>query len=173
LAPVTAAPVLPRLRITEVLARPHDANTQEFVEVINEGPEPASLEGLLLATSAGTSRLPAVTVHPGQRAVIVGAAFDPRGSTRTGSPIAPPGTTLVRLDTMLATRGLADKGSRVWLADAQGHILSLAPGAGALRSSEIGVSLVRADPRMAEDDLASWSYDALGGSTPGLPDRLR
>ena len=85
----------------------------------------------------------------------------------------PPGTTLVRLGTTLASRGLADRGVDVWLADEQGHILSRAPGGLPLRAAAAGASLVRADPRMKEDDLASWSYDAEGGSTPGRPDRLR
>jgi hypothetical protein len=176
LAPLQTAPSVPRVRITEVLAHPFGSSAQEFVEVINDGPDPASLSGLVLATRTGTSRLPPAIVRPGERAVIIGPGFDPRGTSRVGragDPALVPGTNVVRLTTMLATRGLTNSGTDVWLADLAGHILSRAPGMGLFRSPGMGVSLVRADSRMKEDDLASWSYDAQGGSSPGLPDRLR
>lgn len=173
LEPVTTAPPLPRLRITEVLARPRSSPAQEFVEVVNDGTDPVSTEGLVIATPSGISSLPSVMVPPGARAVIVGARFDPRGDPRGEDPPVAPGTLLVRLETSIASRGLADRGTDVWISDREGHTISRAPAGSGFHPPRPGVSLVRADERMNEDDPASWSYDAAGGSTPGLPDRIR
>jgi hypothetical protein len=170
---VATAPALPRLRVTEVLARPRSTAAQEFVEIVNDEPTGVSLAGLAIATPSGRSLLPEATLAPGARALIVGAAFDPRGAPRAGDPPVAPGTLLVRLATSLASRGLADRGTDVWLADGAGHVISRAPLGSGYYPPQPGVSVVRADVRMKEDDPASWSYDAEGGSTPGLPDRTR
>lgn len=168
----TPAPVA-SLRITEVYARPKSSASQEFVEVLNEGDSPAELGAFVLRTLTGRSALPAQQLPAGARAVIVGPAFDVRGDERAGDPPLAPGAVLVRLDRTLLQRGLNDRGADVWLEDASGATVSRAPLSHPARAPRVGVSIVRGDVRMLEDDPASWRYDAGEGATPGAPDRLR
>ncbi len=170
--PIETPPSRPSVRITEVLARPRSTGAQEFVEIQNAGTVRATFDGWSLRTPTGMSSLPTTTLGPGQRAVIVGAAFDPRGAPQRGDPAVAPGTMLLRLDTPIASRGLADRGVDVWLADAEGRIVSRAPTGDVRRPPRAGVGLVRADDTLSEDDVAGWAYDSEGGSTPGLPDRI-
>ena len=80
---------------------------------------------------------------------------------------------MLRLGGTLAGHGLVDRGADVWLADATGQPITRAPTGNTLLAPRLGVSVVRADARMSEDDPAGWTYDADDGSTPGAPDRLR
>jgi hypothetical protein len=169
---VTPAPVA-NVRITEVYARPRSGAAQEFVELVNDDDSPVNLQGFSIFTESGRSVLPDVVVPPGARAVVVGPAFDVRGDARAGDAPLAPGAVLVRLGRALAQRGLADRGGDVWLADRSGIIVSRAPLSHPSRAPRVGVSVIRADTRMREDDPASWTYDAAEGSTPGGPDRLR
>ena len=77
------------------------------------------------------------------------------------------------LTALRAHPGLPSRGVDVWIADHDGNTLSRAPTGSAWLTPRQGVSVVRADTRMREDDAASWSYDSNGGSTPGGPDSLR
>jgi hypothetical protein len=161
------------LRIREVFAKPRSGSAQEFVEIENAGDEDLSTEGLRIATPTGSAALPSATIPPRARAVVVGAAFDPRGGDRGSDAATAPGAIVLRLEGTLAGHGLADRGADVWIADADGQPVTRAPTGNPLLAPRLGVSVVRADPRMSEDDPASWTYDAADGSTPGAPDRLR
>ncbi|MFO0560480.1 MAG: lamin tail domain-containing protein [Polyangiales bacterium] len=171
--PIVTPPRVARVRISEVYARPRSGAAQEFVELVNDDDSPLNLQGLSLFTDGGHSDLPDVTVPSGARVVIVGPAFDVRGDLRAGDAALAPGAVLVRLERTLAQRGLADRGGDVWLADSAGIVVSRAPLSHPARAPRVGVSVIRADTRMREDDPASWTYDAGEGSTPGAPDRLR
>lgn len=174
LDPRRSAPTLPRVRIGEVLARPHSTSAQEFIELVNDGTTPANLGGYALMQGASRSVLPDdAVIAPGRRAVIVGPIFDPRGVPSQGDPPVAPGTTLVVLRTALAGRGLRDSGADVALADPEGRVVSQMPGSAPSRAPREGVSLVRAETELDDNDPAAWAWDALGGSTPGAPDRLR
>jgi hypothetical protein len=168
---VTPPPAVPALRIREVLARPRAGTAQEFVEVENVGDESVSTEGLRIATPTGSAELPTEMIAARSRALIVGASFDPRGGGRGDAPTAA-GTLVLRLEGTLAGHGLADRGADVWI-EANGQPVTRAPTGNESLAPRLGVSVVRADPRIAEDDPAGWSYDAADGSTPGAPDRLR
>lgn len=172
-APIETPAAVAALRITEVYARPKSSASQEFIELINDGDAPAELGAFVLRTLTGRSALPAMALPPGARAVIVGPAFDVRGDERAGDPPLAPGAVLVRLDRTLLQRGLNDRGADVWLEDATGATVSRAPLSHPARAPRVGVSVVRGDVRMREDDPASWRYDAGEGATPGAPDRLR
>jgi len=171
--PIVTPPRAPRIRISEVYARPRSGASQEFVELVNDDESSVNLQGLSLLTDSGRSELPDVSVPAGARAVIVGPAFDVRGDARAGDAALAPGAVLVRLERALVRRGLADRGGDVWLADSAGVVVSRAPLSHPARAPRVGVSVLRADTRMREDDPASWTYDAAEGSTPGAPDRVR
>lgn len=171
--PIITPPRVARLRIAEVYSRPRSGASQEFVELVNDDDSTANLQGFSLYTDSGHSELPDVSVPAGSRVLVVGPAFDVRGDERAGDAPLAPGAVLVRLERTLAQRGLADRGGDVWLADSQGIVVSRAPLSHPARAPRVGVSVVRADTRMREDDPASWAYDAGEGSTPGAPDRLR
>jgi hypothetical protein len=173
LALVTTAPPLPNLRITEVLLHPFSTSAQQFVELRNDGDAPASTDGLFISNAHGSTALPAADIAPNARAIIVAAGYDPRGVPERGDPPAAPGTVVIRMPSTLGPHGLSERGADVWITDADGHTLTRAPSGDSRLPPRRGVSLVRADPRMREDDLASWAYDAGGGSTPGAPDSLR
>ncbi len=159
------------LRITELLAHPRSTSAQEFVEIVNVSSLPFTLHGFRLATPSGSAALPDTTIESLTRAVIVGASFDPRGAP--GDPAIAAGAQILRLEGTLAGHGLADRGADVWLVDDAGQTVSRAPTSDPTLAPRTGISVVRADPRLDEDDPSGWSYDALDGSTPGLPDRLR
>ncbi len=163
----------PRLRITEVYARPRGGSSQEFVELLNDEPLEVSLEDFVLRTDAGQSALPTMRVAPGARVVVTGPTFDVRGDARAGDPGLSPGAVLVRLSVAIAQRGLSDRGGDVWLSDRAGVEVSRAPLSHPARVARIGVSVIRADATMSERDPASWMYDASSSATPGGPDRVR
>jgi hypothetical protein len=173
LEPIDGPSRTPRVRITEVLARPASSSAQEFVEVINEESYEVSLAGWLIATPGGMSELPDVMIPAQRRALIVGSSYDPRGAPSVGDPPPAPGTPLIRLRTSIASRGLVDRGADVWLATSEGQIVSRMPGGSGRLPPRSGVSVVRADQQMREEDPHAWAYDALNGSTPGAPDRFR
>jgi hypothetical protein len=171
---IATAAALPRVRITEVVARPHSTSAQEYVELLNDDTAPADLSGYALAQGTARSSLPAGSViAPGQRALVVGASFDPRGVPAQGDPPVAPGTTLIALTGSVAGRGLRDTGADVTLTDETGRILSHLPGSVPSRAPRAGVGIVRAERDLDDEDPAAWSYDALDGCTPGAPDRLR
>lgn len=174
LAVVRSAPARPRVRITEVLARPRSTSAQEFIELLNEGAGPADLTGYGLSQGASRSTLPeGAVIPPGRRAIVVGASFDPRGVASQGDPPVAPGATVIALRGALAGRGLRDSGADVSLTDPEGRVLSQMPGSAPARAPRAGVSLVRAETALDDLDPAAWTYDAADGSTPGAPDRLR
>lgn len=171
---IATATALPRVRITEVLARPRSSSAQEYVELLNDDTTTADLSGYALTQGASRSTLAAGSVlAPGQRALVVGATFDPRGVPAQGDPPVAPGTTLFVLTGSVAGRGLRDTGADVTLSDESGHILSFVPGSAPSRAPRAGVGLVRAERDLDDEDPAAWSYDALDGCTPGAPDRVR
>jgi hypothetical protein len=170
---ITTAPALPHLRITEVLLHPFSSSAQQFVEVLNDDDMPVSTDGLAIANLHGSTPLPDAVIPPHARAIIVPAAYDPRGVPERGDPPVAPGTVVITMPSGLGPHGLAQSGADVWIVDGDGHTLTRAPSGDSRMRPRRGESLVRADPRMREDDLASWAYDSGGGSTPGAPDSLR
>ena len=158
----------PRVRIVEVLARPHSTSAQEFVEVHNEEDAAVSLEGWALESGGARSALPAGASVPGRgRAVIVGASFDPRGVARANDPAVQAGARMVVVRASLAGRGLRDTGAELSLTDAAGLVVSRYPGTAPELSPQEGVSVVRADPELDEDDPAGWVRSRDGASSPG------
>ncbi len=163
----TLAP-LPRLILSEVMidAQPSPRARGQFVEILNQGPGAALLDGLALSGPDGISRpLIAVTpplplvLAPGGRALVVGASFD-----AARYPGLPPGTPVLRAATQrLLGHGLSPADpprldlmlGRVVLASFPGGPLAC----------DTGQSLQR-DEGAAPDAAAKWTCGRLGG-TPG------
>jgi Lamin Tail Domain len=151
--PVVVPATVPPIAITEVLPNPAGPEaTQEFVELRNVGTAPLSLEGLTIEDSGGADPLPAVTLEPGQYAVVVAAAFDPLDSRDP----APRGM-LLRVEGRIGRDGISNFGEAVRLRGRDGQVLSRYGGwvdAGA--SGWTGRSVQR-QPQDACDGPAAWS----------------
>ncbi len=167
---VATSPPLATLAITEIRADARGAEPrQEYVEVVNFGAVPIDLQGFTLADRADAigDVIPRAFLLPaGARALLVPDAFDPDDPTDDAPA---PGVLLVALDGALGTGGLANTGEPLFLRDALGRRVSAAP---ALAAPGPGICIVRVslDPR--DGALAAFRPDALGGCTPGLPDRV-
>ena len=166
--PLTIVPAgdgSPRVVITEVLAHPAGPEPdQEFVELLNLESAPVSLAGWSLhdgEVPPESHRLPAVTLDPGQLALVVGSKFD---LARQDPPVAA-GAPLVRLGQTLGKNGLANTGEPLWLRDQEGRLVSSYQGTapGPLRK---GRSVERIDVGGC-DLAANWRHEPDGRSTPG------
>lgn len=165
---VTTAEAAPRVRIDEVLARPHSSSAQEFVELVNDDEAAVSLEGWVLDGGGARSTLPAGARVPGRgRAVLVGATFDPRGVERSDDPAVQAGAQVIVVRGSLAGRGLRDTGADLALLTAAGVVVSRYPGSATELLPREGVSAVRADVELDEEDPASWVFSRDGRSSPG------
>jgi hypothetical protein len=164
----------PRVRVSEVLARPRTTSAQEYVELVNEEMFAVDVSAWSIAQGVTRSPLPDGSVLRARgRAVVVGMAFDPRGDVRAGDPPVAPGATVFVTRTGVAGRGLRDDGADLALLDAAGSAVARVPTGDPGRPPREGVGLVRADTDLDDDDPAAWAYDAEGGCTPGAPDRVR
>ena len=163
----TLAP-LPRLILSEVMidAQPLPRTPGQYVEILNQGPGAAALEGLALVGPDGIARpllastppLP-LSLAPGGRALAVGDSFD-----ANRYPDLPPGTPILRASTQrLLGRGLGPADPPRIDLTLRGAILASFPG-GAF-ACESGQSLQR-DEAAAAFAEAKWSCGPAGG-TPG------
>jgi hypothetical protein len=162
--PLEAAtfPALPTVAITEVRANPAGPEpAQEYVEILNYGSSAVDLAGFAISDAgdrAGDVFAAPAALAPGEAALVVADGFDP---THPDDPPVPPGVTLIRIGSSLATSGLANAGEPVFLRDAGGHRLSAAPSV-ASPSDERCVVRIGATPR--DGDPSSFT---LGPCTPG------
>lgn len=157
-----------RVRIVEVLARPHSTSAQEFVELFNDDEVEAAVGGWALVSGGSRSALPEGATVPGRgRAVVVGTTFDPRGVARANDPAVRAGARVIVVRGSVAGRGLRDTGAELTLTDAEGLTVSRFPGTAPELLPQEGVSVVRADDELDEDDPAAWVRSRDGASSPG------
>jgi hypothetical protein len=159
-ATFTAAtrPPEPHVVLNEVLAWPLGPSPgEEWVEIVNDGPAPADLDGYVLEVGSTPTVLPAATLAPGTFALIVAAAYVPAD----GPDVAPPPGTLLLSVPHLGKRGLSKKGELLTLYDASQNVVSAFPAA---PKPKQGSSVARRVPS-APDALAS-SF-ALATPSPG------
>lgn len=165
---LATTPPLPRVSIVEVRPDPRGPEpAQEYVEILNLGEAPVPLEGFRLTDRADAEgdALPAHTLAPGARALVVPDRFDARHPD--DAPV-PPGTPLLRIGTSLGSGGVANAGEALFLRDAAGRRLSATP---ASPRAAPGVCVVRvsADPRSGA--RGSFARDPDGTCTPGRAPR--
>lgn len=166
-AEMPVPPPSPRqLVITEALSRPLGPwPAQQFVEVWNRGPQAETLDGLELADEGGHNLLPAVSVPPGGRALIVPADYQPSGGP---DPAPAKGTVLARV----AERTLGKSGIR---ADGEAFVLRETEGRLVSRFSTYGLKLAKGQSavRILPCDLRKAYAPARDGrSSPGKPDAI-
>lgn len=157
---LATTPPLARVAIVEVRADPLGPEpAQEYVEVLNYGDVPITLDGFTLSDRADREGdLLAGALAPGERALIVSARFDPDDPSDT--PV-PPGVRLIRVDAALGSGGLTNAGEPLFLRDADGRRLSAAP---AMAPDRPGTCVARSgpDPRRADGFVHAEC-------TPGVP----
>jgi hypothetical protein len=165
--PLTGPARRPHVVINEVLANPAGPEaTSEWLELVNDGQEPAELEGFELRDAGGAVSLPSASLAPGEYLLLVRAGFAPDLELDV-SPLR--GTRTLELES-LGQSGLANGGELLRLSDASGRVLSRFP---ALAASEAGVSLARRAPEAPDDESSSFGPHANPGASPGAPNALR
>jgi hypothetical protein len=154
----TTLPPQPHVVLNEVLAYPLGPRPdQEWVEIVNDGPAPAVLDGYVLTVGSGATPLPAATLAPGAFALIVDDAYAAAG----GADVEPaPGTLLLRVP-HLGKKGLSSAGEVFTLLDAGAKVVSSFP---AKPKPKQGSSVARRMPS-APDALPN-SF-ALAAPSPG------
>lgn len=159
---LATTPPLAPVSVVEVRADPLGPEPrQEYVEVLNWGAETIDLQGFSITDrpeSEGDVVPRTALLAPGQRALVVGAAFDPEEGS---DPAVPPGTPLVRLEGALGTGGLANRGEPVILRDPALRRVSAAPAVG---PPAAGVCVVR---RSEDPRSGAASAFATAPCTPG------
>lgn len=157
--PVQTTEPLAALAIVEVRADPIGAEpTQEYVELLNYGAVPLSIDGYTLTDRADAiGDLLAGSIAPHERVLVVHPRFDP--DAPEDGPI-PPGVRLVRLDGPIGAGGIANAGEPLYLRDAAGRRISEAPALAAAA----GACIVRGGGSMRAADGFG-----VAPCTPGTP----
>jgi hypothetical protein len=151
-------PPEPHVVINEVLAYPLGPEpAQQWVEILNDGPAPAVLDGYVLHVGSGVTPLPGGTLPPGGFALIVDEAYVAAG----GPDVAPAAGTRILTVPSLGKKGLSTAGVELALLDGDGNTVSTFP---AKPKPKQGGSVARLSPS-APDALPS-SF-ALAVPTPG------
>lgn len=159
---VSTTPILAAITISEVRADPRGPEPhQEYVELVNFGAVPVSLQDHRIADRAdreGDVMGPA-TIPPRGRALVVAPTFTP---DHPDDPPVPPGTILIRLDGSIASGGLSNAGEPVYLRDPEGRRLSMVP---AMASPGAGTCWARVDESRVGDRARFVARECR----PGLP----
>jgi hypothetical protein len=149
------------LILNEVLADPLGAEvSSEWIELVNDSRQPASLAGIWLEDAAGHVPLPVVVLEPGEHTLLVAESFRP---SSLDVPV-PDNVRLVRLPS-LGTRGLANGGEALLLVGVEG-VLSRFP---QLAASHAGRSIARRTLDSADDDAGAFAEHGGTGASPGAP----
>jgi hypothetical protein len=161
----TNAPAL-HVVVNEVLANPNGAEpAQEWIELVNDGRVPVSLEGFTIGDADAAVSLPAVVLEPDTFALVVPEAFDVGGRL----DVAPrEGTLLVRVP-HLGQSGLSNSGERVTLRGPDGSVVSSFP---PIAPTAAGVSMARRLPSVLDDDTTGFGPSAGRGASPGAPNEV-
>lgn len=163
-ASVTTVAARRHLVLNEVLANPVGLEPgAEWVELVNDSEQPASLAGLWLEDSGGHVLLPDAELAPGEIAVVVSDAFRASG---LDLPI-PEAVRLLRVPS-LGARGLSNGGEALLLVGREG-VLSRFP---LVAAPHAGRSIGRRTLDGADDDPAGFAEHGGRGASPGAPNEL-
>lgn len=154
----TTLPPRPHVVLNEVLAWPLGPQpAQEWVEIVNDGPATANLDGYVLVVGSGTTPLPAATLAPGAFALVVNGDYSPAG----GPDDAPaPGAVILTVP-HLGKQGLSNSGVALTLLDGDGKAVSRFP---AKPKPSKGSSVARRTPSAPDALPASF---AVATPSPG------
>jgi hypothetical protein len=162
---VVTKPARPHVVLNEVLANPAGAETAgEWIELVNDGAESVELEGFVLDDAVERTPLPAVTLAPGELALLVAEAYAPDPELDV---VPRPEVTRLRLP-RLGRGGLANSGELLRLRDPFGNVVSRLP---ALAAKGPGTSVARRNPD-APDEPAWFGAHAAPGASPGEANQL-
>lgn len=157
-----AAP--PRISIEELRNDPLGREpAQEYVELLNSDNRVISLQGFSLTTDVfeqGRIVPGAVSLAPGERALVVGPTFDPRDTADGELPSA------VRLAYLDRALSLPNTGGSLFLRDELGRRLSTAHFGAPLVAGQCSARLP-AEPASVAGDV--FALDPDGGCTPSSP----
>lgn len=161
---VTTTAARRHLVLNEVLANPLGPEPDaEWLELVNDSDEPASLSGLWLEDSSGHVQLPDALLAPGELALLVSESFRVSG---LDVPV-PAEVRLLRVPS-LGARGLSNGGEALMLVGREG-VLSRFP---LLAAPRAGRSWARRALDSADDDAAAFVEHAGVGASPGAPNVL-
>jgi len=161
---VTTTAARRHLVLNEMLANPLGPEPDaEWLELVNDSEEPASLSGVWLEDSGGHVQLPDLVLAPGELALLVSEGFRASG---LDVPVAD-GVRLLRVPS-LGARGLSNGGEAVLLVGREG-VLSRFP---LLAAPRAGHSWARRTLDSADDDPAAFAEHASVGASPGAPNVL-
>jgi hypothetical protein len=147
--------------ITEVLADPvGPEQASEWVEIYNDGPTEIDLSGWIFGDSEGSATLPAVTLRPGDFALLTGPSFD------SSQDVTPPPEVLRIPLPHLGKTTLSNQGRELRLRDLTGRTISRFPPSP--RPAK-GCSVLRRAPTTADDAPEGFALSPQGQSTPGRP----
>jgi hypothetical protein len=160
--PVAAAPPVPALVITEVLANPAGPETtQEYVELRNLGTDPLAMQDFVLENATHGDPLPAAELGPGRYALVVSSGYD---ASEGHDPPPAPGTQLLRLPGRIGGRGVGNAGEAFTLRRRAGPAVSRYGGWLDVSSTKWAGRGVHRSPQDACDHPGAWSG---GPATPG------
>lgn len=154
------------LVLNEVLANPAGPEpVSEWVEILNDGTEPVSLDGFTLSDTAGEVALPPARLEAGEFALLVRSDFEQTASADVAVEAA---TKLILLPT-LGGNGLSNSGELLTLREPSGAIASFFP---ALAARRAGFSVARRAPSVPDDDPTGFAEHGAPGASPGAPNRF-
>jgi|GEM_PF-2020518 len=150
--------------LSEVLTNPLGPEPEsEWVEIVNIGRAPLSLEGFRLEAGDGGVPLPAVVLPSGGVGLVVRADFVAGAS---GDVVPAPAAIPIVVEE-LGDGGLSNSGELLRLRTPGGRIISEIPRVG----TEAGTSLGRRH-LLAPDWVSSFAAHAAPGASPGLPNEF-
>jgi hypothetical protein len=158
---VTTASPRRHVVLNEVLANPLGPEpASEWLELLNDSPQPVSLSGLWLEDSGGHVELPDVRLEANEIALLVSDDFH-----ASALDVAiPTEVRQVRVPS-LGARGLANGGEALLLVGREG-VVSRFP---LLPAPHAGRSIARRSPDSADDDPAAFAEHGGPGASPGTP----
>ncbi len=152
------------LILNEVLANPRGAEPQsEWIELLNDSEQPASLAGSWLEDGEGRVPLPPELLAPGELVLLAASGWRSSG---LDVPVAA-GARVLELPS-LSARGLSNGGEALLLAGPEG-VVSRFP---QLAAPQAGRSVARRFPSSADDDPAAFSLHGAPGASPGAPNHF-
>lgn len=146
--------------INEILYRRKNANSEEFIELLNRTPQNFNLTGWTLSDATGSAKIPEGTVLKKESYLVLtdtdsspNQAKQKRASSRVYVPGFP---------------SLNDDGDAIVIKNAQGEVIDSLFYNRTWGGNEPGVSLERRDPESASNDASNWgSSTAKSGNSAG------